>query len=45
MLCGSNTTTDDFARWVLTTAEPSRVAPAELHPTFRWNDNGGCWCD
>jgi hypothetical protein len=34
ILCGSNTTTEDFARWVLGTAEPSRVAPAELHPTF-----------
>jgi hypothetical protein len=31
ILCGSNTTTEDFARWVLGTAEPSRVAPAELH--------------
>ena len=30
ILCGSNTTTEDFARWVLGTAEPSRVAPAEL---------------
>jgi hypothetical protein len=45
ILRGSNTTTEDFARWVLGTAEPSRVAPAELHPTFRWNDNGRCWCD
>ena len=45
ILCGSNTTTEDFARWVLGTAEPSRVAPAELHPTIRWNDNGRCWCD
>jgi hypothetical protein len=26
ILCGSNTTTEDFARWVLGTAEPSRLA-------------------
>ncbi len=45
ILCSSNTTTEDFARWVLGTAETSPVAPAELHPTIRSNDNGPCWCD
>ena len=45
ILCGSNTTTEDFARSVLGRLRPNPVAPAELHPTIRSNDNEPCWCD
>jgi hypothetical protein len=45
ILCGSNTTTEDFARWVLGTAEtqpPGARRPPSNDPL---NDNGPWWCD
>jgi hypothetical protein len=34
-----------FARSVLGRLRPNPVAPAELHPTIRSNDNDPCWWD
>ena len=46
ILCGSNTTTEDFARWVLGDGgAPAAWRPPSPIERSVGNDNGPCWCD
>ena len=45
ILCGSNTTTEDFARWVLGTAETQPRGARRAPSNDPLNDNGPWWCD